>query len=144
MPNDRLVELFDHIGGYAPAYAIYVSQLSDSIEKLEAFLNSLPARIEVEVWSDGVGLRYARESKGVWQLQTAIHFEDVDDHAWARLAECGVELKIAATVAFEPLLQKYAEIQDERLSKLKAVGPLVSRLISVPEQKEEDSDGFPN
>jgi hypothetical protein len=135
MAKDRLVELFERIDSGAPDYARLSTNLSESISRLESFLNNLPSRIEVDARHSGICIRYIR-AKGGWQIQVATdNSTDYESYpsadSWASLSQCNVETKIAAAGALEALLEKYAEIQEERLKRLREIDPLMERLSAL-------------
>lgn len=145
MAKDRLSTLYDSLQETSPQYAILASSLSNGIEALESFLQSLPGKIETQVCSEnpieGLALRFSRDGKG-WQLDvgfpTGREYDGEPEYNWSTLRETTIETKIEATTLFEKLLERMLDTQKTRLEKLSKVQPLIS---SLRNSKNDDEEG---
>ena len=130
-----ITNLMRQIEESAPEYARRATELSDAINALESFLDSLDGKFVVSVETESqkeLALEFRRR-KSTWSLEVSeTTFISQDEELcytdWRPLRDAPLELKIEASNLFEPLLNMFRTVLQERLEKLRKVAPSVAKL----------------
>lgn len=144
MAGDRLLETVARIREIAGPYATHVTKLSNFIESLERFLDSLDAKIDIEVFEpesqERVPLRLAFERGPIgWRF-----FIGTDpEHDIAQLTQASLEYKIRAAPLLAELLAKLLKAYEDRLATIQKnttnLTTLMEKFTPAP-RKEANED----
>jgi len=101
----------------AELYAKKATELSDMLERAEAFLREMPGKVDIIVVGDGGPdwdkLEFTRNQSDGWRL-----WYGPDDEKGAWVTEASVEIKASAAKLLPLLVQRLMDTQTSKLSEV--------------------------
>ncbi len=126
MASDRLKQLTSLVAADAAILQQLSTQLSEQVRSFEAFLHSLPGKVAVNVQGADGAILYFDRSGNNWRL---MFLGPGADRATSLCLSGSVEDKILGIALFEPLLDRLAIVQKERIAQLQEACMTVSRFV---------------